>query len=179
MNTVDTGLQEAAPPGFLDQRARTLSPPAAPPPGAAIRPDVAPATVITVAETTKTTTNEPFVLRYLSLLSSAKRKEYPIITGCLDYFPDALTMVAHVSYKGNEKHNPGQPLHHARGKSADHLDCIGRHLIERDQIETDDILHLANAAWRALAELQVEMERRYNLSLPRGATAPGVALPSR
>lgn len=117
------------------------------------------------------------IRRFLSLLSSEERKEYPLVTGVLDYFPDALTMIAHVSYKGNEKHNPGQPLHHARGKSSDHLDCIGRHLIQRDEIETDNIEHLANEAWRSLAALQERMEQKYNLSLPRGATAPGVELP--
>lgn len=119
--------------------------------------------------------NPAYPRRLLSDMSSAQRKEYPIVTGVLDYFPDALTMVAHVSYKGNQKHNPGQPLHHARGKSADHLDCIGRHLIERDRVE-DNILHMANEVWRSLAELQEMCEKKYNLSLPRGATAPGVEL---
>ena len=115
--------------------------------------------------------------RLLTEFSSAKRKEYPIVTGVLDYFPDALAMVAHVSYVGNEKHNPGQPLHWARGKSSDHLDCVGRHLLERKEIETDNIIHMANAAWRTLAELQVELEKRHGLSLPYGATEAGVELP--
>lgn len=114
--------------------------------------------------------------RLLSMMNSAKRKEYPIVSGVLDYFPDAVAMVAHVSYLGNEKHNPGQPLHWARGKSSDHLDCIGRHLTERREIETDNIIHMANAAWRALAELQEALEKMYGLSLPYGATPPGVEL---
>lgn len=107
--------------------------------------------------------------RLLSNLSSEKRKEYPIITGVLDYFPDAIAMVSHVSYLGNLKHNPGQPLHWSRGKSADHLDCIGRHMVERKEIETDNIIHLANAAWRTLAELQIALEKEHALSLPYGA----------
>ena len=107
--------------------------------------------------------------RLLSDKSSAERKAYPIVTGVLDYFPDAIAMVANVSYHGNEKHNPGQPLHWARGKSADHLDCIGRHLTERDEVETADVIHMANAAWRALAELQMTLEKKYNLDLPYGA----------
>lgn len=117
--------------------------------------------------------------RLLSGLTSEQRKEYPIVTGVLDYFPDAVAMVAHVSYIGNKKHNPGQPLHWARGKSSDHLDCIGRHLIERDEIETADIYHMANEVWRSLAELQEMAERKFGLSLPRGATAPGVELETK
>lgn len=114
--------------------------------------------------------------RLLSSMTSAERKEYPVTTGCLDYFPDALAMVSHVSYKGNQKHNPGQPLHWARGKSSDHADCVGRHLIERDGIDVGDILHMANLCWRALALLQETLEKEYGLDLPRGATAPGVEL---
>lgn len=110
----------------------------------------------------------PPVRRLLTGKSSAERKEYPITTGVLDYFPDAIAMVAHVSYVGNQKHNPGQPLHWARGKSMDHEDCIARHTIERDQ-EEDGILHAANRAWRALAELQQILEVKYDLSPPRNA----------
>lgn len=87
------------------------------------------------------------------------RKALPIMTGVLDYFPDALAAVAHVSKVGNEQHNPGQPLHWERGKSTDHVDCIIRHLMERGTWDTDTTRHMAKAAWRALAELQEEIER--------------------
>lgn len=110
----------------------------------------------------------PPVKRLLTGMTSEQRKEYPITTGVLDYFPDAIAMVAHISYKGNQKHNPGQPLHWARGKSMDHEDCISRHTIERDQ-EDDGMMHAANRAWRALAELQQMCEVKFGLSLPRGA----------
>ena len=50
---------------------------------------------------------------------SAMRKTFPMATGLLDYFPDACAEVARISYLGNEKHNPGEPMHHARGKSAE------------------------------------------------------------
>lgn len=80
---------------------------------------------------------------------SAERKTYPLYSGLMQYFPAALAKVAHHSYLGNEKHNPGQPLHHARGKSDDHLDAAARHLLEGD---------LAGLAWRALAALQLECE---------------------
>ena len=89
---------------------------------------------------------------------SQARKEIPITTGFLDYFPDAIAAVAAVSFKGNEKHNPGEPLHWAREKSTDHPDCIARHLLERGKLDTDGDRHSAKMAWRALALLQVEIE---------------------
>src|SRR6059058_4817627 len=91
-----------------------------------------------------------------------KRKEYPIVTGFLDYFPDAVAAVAHVSWKGNQQHNPGQPTHWARDKSFDHADCIGRHLLQRDTRDVDGEEHLTKNAWRAMALLQVYLEKKYN-----------------
>jgi hypothetical protein len=76
----------------------------------------------------------------------------------LDYFPLAVAYVAMVSWRGNEQHNPGQPLHWARGKSADHGDCIPRHYIDRGTLDTDGMRHTGKLAWRALALLQEEME---------------------
>lgn len=90
--------------------------------------------------------------------SSQSRKNTPITTGVLDYFPLALAAVAQVSKTGNDQHNPGQPMHWNRGKSSDHADCILRHLIERGIVDTDGIRHTAKAAWRALALLQEELE---------------------
>ncbi len=66
---------------------------------------------------------------------SAKRKEHPIYSGVLKYAPAALAGVARISKLGNDKHNPGEPLHHSRGKSADHPDCILRHAIDVADIE--------------------------------------------
>lgn len=86
------------------------------------------------------------------------RKNTPITTGVLDYFPLALAAVAQCSKAGNDQHNPGQPLHWAKGKSTDHADCIARHLIDRGTIDTDGIRHSAKLAWRALANLQIELE---------------------
>lgn len=86
------------------------------------------------------------------------RKNTPITTGVLDYFPLALAAVAQCSKAGNDQHNPGQPLHWAKGKSTDHADCIPRHLIDRCTFDTDGIRHSAKLAWRALALLQIELE---------------------
>lgn len=88
-----------------------------------------------------------------------ERKNLPICSGVLDYFPDAMAAVAAVSKKGNDQHNPGQPLHWARGKSTDHADCIIRHLMDRGTIDNDGERHSAKVAWRALALLQEEIEQ--------------------
>lgn len=101
---------------------------------------------------------------------SAERKGYPLARGLLDYFPDALAAVAEVSFKGNEKHNPGEEMHHARGKSMDHADCIMRHLTGRGGFD-GDVRESACLAWRALALLQEEIEADLGLPLPRGARA--------
>ncbi len=101
--------------------------------------------------------------------TSEKRKRYPMAEGLLDYFPDALAAVSEVSYHGNQKHNPGEKMHHARGKSMDHANCIVRHLVERGGFD-GEIRHSAALAWRALALLQEELEAEHGLPLPRGAT---------
>lgn len=87
------------------------------------------------------------------------RKEMPIARGVLDYFPDALGEVAHLSKVGNDQHNPGQPLHWAKDKSTDHADCIVRHLIDRGTRDTDGVRHATKVAWRALALLQTEIDK--------------------
>jgi hypothetical protein len=89
--------------------------------------------------------------------------------GLLYYFPNALAAVARVSKAGNDQHNPGQPMHHARGKSMDHADCIIRHLVDAGTIDTDGQRHSAKVAWRALALLQEEIEREEGVPLPRNA----------
>lgn len=87
------------------------------------------------------------------------RKDYPITTGCIHYFPDALKAVARCSKIGNDQHNPGEPLHWAKDKSTDHLDCLGRHLAEAGTFDVDDgIMHDVKVAWRALANLQTLIE---------------------
>lgn len=87
-----------------------------------------------------------------------QRKNKPITTGVLDYFPDALLAVAEVSRVGNEQHNPGEPLHWAKGKSIDHADSLVRHLLDRGKFDTDGQRHSTKVAWRALALLQTELE---------------------
>lgn len=100
-------------------------------------------------------TDDPMVLSN----DSKTRKETPIGTGVLDYFPRALAAVASLSKAGNDKHNPGQVLHWSKEKSTDHPDCIIRHFIDRGKIDPDSgLLHDVGLAWRALANLELTLE---------------------
>lgn len=82
-------------------------------------------------------------------------------TGALDYFPRAFAYLSRISVLGNDKHNPGEPLHWAEGKSMDHPDCIMRHLAERGEFDTDDgALHAGKLFWRAGALLETVLRER-------------------
>lgn len=89
-----------------------------------------------------------------------KRKETPVFTGVLKYFPDAIKELSRVSLQGNKQHHPDKPLHWDRGKSDDHLDALARHLIDAGKQDDDGISHSAKVAWRALANLQCEIENK-------------------
>ena len=118
---------------------------------------------------------------------SQVRKSYPLYSGVRKYFPAALAGVALHSELGNQKHNPGEALHHARCKSMDHEDCIDRHLtdladlraalerFEASPVNPDPealvtaILTEANAlCWRALA-----LSQKLHEDLAGAPLAPG------
>jgi hypothetical protein len=99
------------------------------------------------------------------------RTDYPMADGLLYYFPAALAEVARVSKVGNEQHNPGEPMHHARGKSIDHANKIIRHLVDAGTLDSDGLRHSAKVAWRALALLQEELEAA-GAPLARNARLP-------
>jgi hypothetical protein len=88
-----------------------------------------------------------------------ERKNIPIGTGVLDYFPDALAEVAKASIAGNKQHLDGEPLHWDRTKSADNADALIRHFLERGKFDVDSVRHSSKVAWRALAILQLEIEK--------------------
>lgn len=108
---------------------------------------------------TMLTLHAPESRQMLLSTDADERKATPITTGVLDYFPLALAEVAKCSKAGNDQHNPGKPLHWAKEKSTDHADCIARHLIDRGSRDTDGVRHSAKLAWRALALLQIELEK--------------------
>lgn len=90
------------------------------------------------------------------------RKALPVFRGPLMYFPDAILEIAAVCKAGNDQHNPGEPLHWARGKSTEQMDTALRHMMDHGMGTSKDIdgrYHLAKAAWRLLAELQLTIEK--------------------
>jgi hypothetical protein len=104
---------------------------------------------------------------------SEERKKIPLFSGPMSYFPRTMAAVARVCYIGNEKHNPGEPLHWAREKSSDHTDCILRHLVDAHEktavspcgaklgIAVDPktgIPEAVFAAWRAFAHAELVLE---------------------
>ncbi len=97
------------------------------------------------------------------------RNEYPMFDGLFAYFPNALAEVSRVSKIGNDQHNPGEPMHWARGKSTDHENKIARHLIDAGKKDARGVRHSARLAWRALALLQEELEREEGAPLSRAS----------
>ncbi len=91
-------------------------------------------------------------------MTAKDRKQRPVYSGVLKYFPDAIMEVAFVSYIGNQQHHPDKELHWDRDKSTDELDALMRHLINAGTIDKDGVRHSAKVAWRALANLQKEIE---------------------
>lgn len=91
----------------------------------------------------------------------AARKRIPLFTGCISYFPRALSEIAKVSLRGNEQHHPGAPLHWDKSTSTDQLDAQVRHMVDSLDPDVDRIEALAQAAWRALAELETACETRH------------------
>ena len=85
-----------------------------------------------------------------------KRKDTPVFSGVLKYFPNALKEVSKCSKAGNDQHHPDKPLHWDMEKSKDEYDALTRHLIDHtiNPMDTDGILHLTKVAWRALAGLE-------------------------
>lgn len=117
---------------------------------------------IWVKKETKTSEQNPQSTEPVDMIlptDAAERKAIPIVSGFLDYFPLAVAEVAKCSLKANEQHNPGEPLYWNRNKSTDHIECIGRHLIDRNSFDTDGVRHATKLAWRAMANLQIILEK--------------------
>jgi hypothetical protein len=101
------------------------------------------------------------------------------------YFPLALAAVAEVCRVGNDQHNPGEPLHWARGKSMNQMDTALRHQMDHGmgvvRDPKDKCWHLAKAIWRLSAELQLTMEKAAanGEELFQGEYVPPAAVPPR
>lgn len=89
------------------------------------------------------------------------RKDMPVYSGVIKYFPDALLAISKASALGQQQHNPDLPLFWDRSKSGDELDAMMRHLIDHAKgIELDDCgtPHIVKCGWRILAYIQKMQE---------------------
>lgn len=97
------------------------------------------------------------------------RNALPVWDGCIAYFPDCWAEIAKVSVLGNKQHNLGKKLRFARDVSTDHWNKVMRHGLDHQAgrvFDTDGTYHLAKAAWRALAALQVAIEAQQASVVP-------------
>lgn len=93
---------------------------------------------------------------------NVERKALPVWDFLMNYFPDAFLELVRVSVEGNKQHNPGERLHWAREKSTDQLNTAMRHQFDYGTgtpYDTDGRHHLAKAAWRLLAQVQLDLEK--------------------
>jgi len=123
--------------------------------------------------------NEPSYGDFLDTLESIRNKDVRML--CAEFLElcgvkapgwgwhdlrESLYEIAQLSWIGNEQHNPGEPLHWARGKSMDQEDCFVRHYLDAgknfDLIDIDGVKHITKAKWRLLAIIELELERQIN-----------------
>jgi hypothetical protein len=89
------------------------------------------------------------------------RNALPVWDGCLAYFPDAWAEIAKVSAAGNKQYGFGGKLRWERAISTDHENKVIRHMLDHhagNVLDSDGTFHLAKAAWRILAALQLAIE---------------------
>jgi hypothetical protein len=102
-----------------------------------------------------------------------ERNALPVWDGCLRYFPDAWAEIARVSVAGNKQHAFGGELRWVREVSTDHENKVIRHMLDHAggrTIDIDGTYHLAKAAWRILAALQLAIEAEH--AKATGGSAP-------
>jgi hypothetical protein len=92
---------------------------------------------------------------------AGERKQAHLID-VLRYFPDALAAVGLVIARGQSQHGT-----HGwdRSKSGDELEALVRHAVDAGTMDHDGVPHSAKVAWRALANLQKELEAHRGLPL--------------
>lgn len=92
------------------------------------------------------------------------RKAIPLFDFLTGYFPLAMVELTKVSVAGNAQHgNAPDKIRWARGKSMDQLNTAMRHMFDHgmgNPVDVDGTMHLAKAAWRLCAEIQLLCEVR-------------------
>lgn len=121
---------------------------------------------------------------------SEDRKQVPIFSGFIAYFPAAIAGAAKVSVAGVSQHKLGK-LGHNRSKSADHSDCVPRHMmdtqdlvaaLERNEISLDEVrdkilAEASQAVWRVCAWSQQLHERFGGAPMAPAAFIPPPEVP--
>lgn len=102
--------------------------------------------------------------------TAAQRKDVPLYRGFVQYFPDAMCAVAELSMLASKQHGHTE-IHWDKNKSNDHLDCLLRHLVQADEYDTDGVLHATKVAWRAMAHLQIVLDRERDMEAAAEAVA--------
>ena len=113
-----------------------------------------------------------------------QRKNLPVFAMLTRYFPKAVREVTKVCVVNNVRYNPERKpadINWARGKSPDQLGSLFRHILENvvdghvfedvpPEVAAatgfDKVYVLAEAAWRALAALEVEIEQQEGSEFP-------------
>jgi len=88
---------------------------------------------------------------------ATERKNTPVYTGFMCFFPLGIAEVAKHSHDSTQQHHPGEPCHWDKNKSTDEKDSQARHLLDQtfpDQTLDELILHARAGAWRAMANLE-------------------------
>lgn len=85
----------------------------------------------------------------------------PIVQGCLKYFPRAIKAVAEVSAYGFTKYKSWGGWRDVEDGYNRYTDALGRHLVDGQTEERNAndafLLHDAQAAWNALARLELKL----------------------
>lgn len=109
-----------------------------------------------------------------------ERKNLPIFKLICNYFPKALREVTRVAVANNVRYNPDRKpadINWARGKSTDQMGSLFRHMLESQvdglvfealppEVQAacgpgfERVYVLAEAAWRALAALELQIEEQ-------------------
>lgn len=118
------------------------------------------------------------------------RKNLPVFKMLVRYFPKAVREITKVCVVNNVRYNPERApadINWARGKSPDQLGSAFRHMLEREvdgrvfeEVPAavaevtgfDKVYVLAEAAWRALAALELEIENQEAVSTEAPAVFP-------
>ncbi len=120
-----------------------------------------------------------------------QRKNLPVFSMITGYFPKAMREVTRVCVANNVRYNPDKApadISWARGKSPDQLGSAFRHMLEAKvdglvfepvppevQAATgfERVYVLAEAAWRLLAALELEIEKQEAKVPPKALVALG------